>query len=216
MPETLREIYLVRHGQSLGQLDISNYKKIGDNNLPLTSLGQKQAYKAGLQLRTIFQSAAAEASAFNISAIKILHSTCRRATETAGHIARALGTLPVITTPESRLNKQAFGSFDGCFTAKERFNTDPEGYKAYEEHRAKEGLFNARPPQGESMQDVYNRIESVLKSLKQEDGHHIIVTHGLPILCAEAFYHGHTQNWIIEQQDTIENCDIIPIVPPGL
>ena len=216
MTETLREIYLVRHGQSLGQLDISNYKKIGDANLPLTPLGQEQAFKAGLQLRSKFQNAVAGQSGTDTPTIKIMHSTCRRATETAEHIARALSILPVTTIPDDRLNKQAFGSFDGCFTAQERLDTDPEGYEAYEEHRAKDGLFHARPPKGESMHDVYARVESVLKSLRQEDGQHIIVTHGLPILCAEAFYHGQTQDWIIEQQDTIENCEIIPIMPPGL
>ena len=41
-------IFLVRHGESLGNLDERAYSQFGDHNVPLTQWGHRQAAEAGL------------------------------------------------------------------------------------------------------------------------------------------------------------------------
>ena len=45
-----RHIYLIRHGQSIGNIDRSIHSTIPDWQIPLTDLGHEQAKKAGESL----------------------------------------------------------------------------------------------------------------------------------------------------------------------
>jgi len=40
-------VFLVRHGESLGNLDERAYSQFGDHNVPLTQWGHRQAAEAG-------------------------------------------------------------------------------------------------------------------------------------------------------------------------
>src|SRR5690606_41800121 len=68
------EIFGVRHGQSLGQVDPSAYPRLGDSNLPLTELGFAQGHNAGTLL-------AAYAIASKKQPLTIYTSTCLRRSE---------------------------------------------------------------------------------------------------------------------------------------
>lgn len=46
-----RRILLARHGESLGNVDKSEYAKTPDDALPLTSLGAEQARKLGRDIK---------------------------------------------------------------------------------------------------------------------------------------------------------------------
>ena len=44
-------IFLVRHGESLGNVDETAYARMGDHNVPLTDLGVQQAVLSGQFIR---------------------------------------------------------------------------------------------------------------------------------------------------------------------
>src|SRR5580765_2209346 len=45
-------IFLVRHGESLGNIDEQAYRQFGDHNVPLTQWGYRQALDAGRMIAT--------------------------------------------------------------------------------------------------------------------------------------------------------------------
>lgn len=47
------KIFLIRHGQSVGNVDKEIYKKVPDYALELTDLGKQQAIDAGRELKEI-------------------------------------------------------------------------------------------------------------------------------------------------------------------
>jgi broad specificity phosphatase PhoE len=40
-------LIIVRHGQSIGNIDETEYAHVGDSNVELTTLGWQQAFRAG-------------------------------------------------------------------------------------------------------------------------------------------------------------------------
>ncbi|MCD8497535.1 MAG: histidine phosphatase family protein [Alphaproteobacteria bacterium] len=201
------EIYAVRHAQSLGQVDRSAYLSPGDQLIPLTDLGHEQADETGLILSQKFAAAAAEEG----RPIVILHSTCKRATQTAEGILKSFAGAQIAA--DERLDKQKFGLFNGLFSTDERRAADPEAYARYELDLKNLGPFYTRPPQGESISDVFDRTASLLQEIKDKPAIYILVTHGLPYLCAQAYTDGHDENWILEREDTIKNCQITNLTP---
>lgn len=139
-------IYVTRHGQSQGQLDVDQYRICGDDNIPLTDLGHIQAVHAGELLR-----------AFNIHVAALYHSTSLRALQTGEGILLALPYTPHIV-PDKRIDKQKFGQFDGLFTDAEREAACPEAFARYQEELKIDGPLAARPPGGESILDVIDRV----------------------------------------------------------
>lgn len=201
------DVYLVRHAQSVGQVDRSAYLNPGDQFIPLTDLGHEQAFAAGITLSRKFLEAAQDAAP-----VTILHSTCTRATQTAEGILKAFAGGASIQADE-RLDKQKFGLFNGLFSTEERREADPAAYAQYEANLAEFGPFYARPPQGESIADVFSRATELIREIEEKPGRYIIVTHGLPYLCIQAFTGGQNENWILEREDTIRNCEIAHIPP---
>lgn len=138
MPNTIKEhtqlvfgpthLFVTRHGQSQGQLDINQYRICGDDNIPLTALGHEQAFHAGELLRE-----------FNIRVSSLFHSTSLRAQQTGEDIAISLPfDVPII--PDARIDKQRFGEFDGYFSDQERQQACPEGFEKYQEDLKKMDL----------------------------------------------------------------------------
>lgn len=202
-PPTQADIYVVRHGQSVGQLDRSAYINPGEQCMPLTALGHEQARATGITLSQEFTAAAKEGP------VTILHSTCARATQTAHGI---LGSFAGATiAADERLDKQKFGLFNGLFSKEERQEKHPEAYEQYKADKAAFGPFYVRPPEGESIADVYNRTATLIEEIKNKPGTYILVTHGLPHLCIQAYTSGHNEDWILEREDTVKNCEIAHI-----
>lgn len=195
-------LFVLRHGESLGQVDISAYKTIGDDKIPLTARGKLQAIAGGRIL-----SALAEQIGF--SDMRIITSTGQRSTRTALELFNALDPshLPTLSY-DTRLDKQKFGKFDGLFTSAERRAVHPRDYKIYETHLQAEGLFHARPPQGESIGDVQARVSDFIDNLKGTHMPTILVTHGTNALCIENALLDRGEEWVLGGIDTRPNCSI--------
>lgn len=158
-------IFIVRHGQSEGNVDKTIYERQPDYTLNLTEKGVKQALNAGEEIYNLCSNS--KAAMFYISPFY-------RARQTAHHIKKAFHSMEIKSIEDVRLREQEWGQHIAG-----SFNED------YEVQRDQHGHFYWRFPHGESCADVYDRISTFLSTLHRDfekpDFPHnvIIVTHGM-------------------------------------
>ena len=197
-------VFALRHGESWGQRRNSLYKTMGDDKIRLTPKGHAQSAASGHILGCL-------AREWKLPPARVLASHGERATQTAQEIHRVLNSFKyndASFSNDERLNKQRFGLFDGHFTDEERRSFCPEGFEDYRRQLTEKGLFHARPPEGESLADVRSRIKNLVDEMKETGGVYIGVTHGTNVLCLESLLLGHDEQWIIDNMDTLGNCQI--------
>jgi len=177
-------IILLRHAESLGNVDELAYTRTPDHALPLTPVGEKQARAAGADVRAL------------------LHG------QVAAYVSpyvRALRTLSLLgvddrverVVPEPRLREQDWGNLQ-----------DPVEQEVEKRRRHEYGHFFYRLPHGESGADVDDRVASFLNELElriAKDPAHpntvLIVSHGLTmrLLCRRMF------SWSIDLFESLSN-----------
>lgn len=184
-------IYIVRHGESIGNIDLKNYRKIADHAFALTDLGVKQAKDAAKVISNHIQ---LNSTPNKVDSIVLWNSPFERARRTSDVIFEEFNN------PESRnyqyvwervesplIIEKQYGLYnaiagegfeDGRHFA-ENFPRYDEEYRRCDEFN---GRFFARPPGGESDFDVFQRCEIFWEKLFRYDEdlsrHHVIVCHG--------------------------------------
>lgn len=163
-------IIIVRHGESLGNLDESTYVHVPDWKIPLTKKGFKDGQRAGEKIKEYIGD----------KPLFIYTSPYLRTKQTLAGMVEAFDTNYIVgVREEPRLTEQQFGNFQNLATI---VNSKAE--------RARFGRFYYRFPQGESGLDVYNRATSFIATMfrdfandniAREDLNVIIVTHGLTL-----------------------------------
>jgi broad specificity phosphatase PhoE len=153
-------IFLVRHGETAQNLQM---RYLGIRDEPLTSAGRRQARRA-----------AAALSGLSIKAV--ISSPLCRAADTAARIQKACGG---VLRMESRLAEGSFGRWEGL-TREEVLalgKKDAALLARWESDPA------CAPPEGESIQDIQERVLSLLEELRSEfNGSSIVlVSHVGPI-----------------------------------
>ncbi len=189
-----KRIVLVRHGQSMGNLNKHLYSVIPDNSMKLSPKGHLQADEAGKKLRQIVGSE---------ESVKYYISPYERSKSTYQSIAR---WLPGVCIEEARLREQDFGNFQ-----------KPEEMKRSMRERVNFGRFYYRFNNGESGSDVYDRMASFCNTLFSDmDNHYererkydniIVVTHGLTM----RLFLMHYLRWTVDEFSLVynpENCEI--------
>ena len=184
-------IYLVRHGESVGNVKRDTYNTVPDWKIPLTTKGIKQARDAGKKL----------VEKIGIGDVAMYCSPWIRARQTAAEIRKKLRVVKYYEDP--RLREQEWGNY-----------REPPLAKKIERERYKFGSFFYRMPYGESGADVFDRISSFFDTLYRDfedfiyPRNIIIVTHGLTIKTfLMRFYH-----WSVEDFDSYKtpgNCVVI-------
>ena len=178
-PEPTRKamrIFLVRHGESLGNVDKSVHAKLPDHAISLSERGREQARAAGAFLANYCR---------GTDRIRIWTSPYRRTRETAQHIFDALERYPVDIREHFNLCEQQFGLFDGISDEDlpHRFPQEHAYYAMCEEH---EGRFWARMPLGERRFDVAIRIHQAFGTFHRDAERHdirnlIVICHGVSL-----------------------------------
>ncbi|KAG8459540.1 hypothetical protein KFE25_012875 [Diacronema lutheri] len=186
------KIFLVRHGQSRGNVDETLYSVIADHDMELTELGREQARCAGRFLRAITGD----------GPVHCFHSPYRRASQTLAEIIGDFDPAKVATREEVLLREQEFGNFQ-----------DVELIRRSKAERRRYGRFWYRFQNGESGADVHNRAADFLSTLfRQMDlsskraPHYIILAHGLFIRLLCMRYLG----WQVAQFEQVwnpRNCE---------
>ncbi|KAA2252136.1 histidine phosphatase family protein [Solihabitans fulvus] len=180
-------IILLRHGQSLGNVDELAYCRIPDHALPLTPTGERQAREAGPGIRALLGDGP-------VAAYVSPYLRTRRTLELLD-----VADLVDRTVSEPRLREQDWGNLQ-----------DPVEQEVHKRRRHAFGHFFYRLPLGESGADVDDRLASFLGELHPKllgDPKHprtvLMVSHGLTIrlLCRRLL------SWSIELFESLSNLD---------
>lgn len=174
----LTELWLVRHGESVGNIAASSAQKAGqdvieldyrDADVPLSADGERQAAALGDWLREVGE---------KVRAFSVVSSPYRRAKETIG-IALADAGCETEVRVDARLRDRELGILD-LLTAQGVVNRFPEEHA----RRAWLGRLYYRPPGGESWLDVALRLESFLaaEEARAGGGRLLIATHDAVIM----------------------------------
>ena len=168
----MKNIYIVRHGETIGNLKIKRDEYIIDSSVPLTDCGKTQAKEAGQKLNKYLSS---KNGVFFVSPFK-------RTRETFLNLKSSLDedfkTYAYIEDP--RLVEQDFGDFDFQFFNDWKYISPHSFFINQARYYDETGRFFARLENGENMLDVYNRMSLFVKtrletSIYEEN---VIVTHG--------------------------------------
>ena len=222
MPEKL---VLIRHGQSMGNINEVLYSTTPDNAMPLTDLGWEQARNAGKVLREKIL-ASGESVHFIVSpyvrTVETFHGLvsawCDPTSEEFASIENhdekvkawyhRLMEMGLTWNEDPRLREQDFGNYQ-----------DPERIKKAKEERWRFGAFYYRFPHGESASDVFDRVSTFLDSLwrsfeMNKSQNYVLVTHGIVLRVFLARYFRYT----IDQFNTLanpKNCELVVLAPSG-
>lgn len=175
-------IILLRHAESLGNVDELAYTRIPDHSLPLTDAGREQARRVGPELRELLDG---ERPAVYVSPYLRTRETLRLL-----DIRDACEWV----VPEPRLREQDWGNLQ-----------DPLEQEVQKQRRHEFGHFFYRLPFGESGADVDDRVAAFLSELAACGEDHpktvLVVSHGLTIrlLCRRLF------GWSIELFESLSN-----------
>ena len=159
-----RELVLVRHGESVGNLAAQDASSKGlsrlsldfrDPDTPLSDNGVEQARALGTHVGSWSDERLPDV---------VLTSPYVRAASTAEHVLGVVGTAPR-PVPDERLRERDLGLFDGLTGSGIR-----ELHPEEAERREAMGKFYYRPPGGESWTDVVLRVRSVLRDVRAEHG----------------------------------------------
>jgi 2,3-bisphosphoglycerate-dependent phosphoglycerate mutase len=200
-------IFLVRHGESLGNISESAYRQFGDHNVPLTEWGYRQALAAGRGIASYLAALPAAAPRATI-----WHSPYLRTRQTKDAIVEALPADTISDVHEDYLlREQDFGLFTEIYDRAEQRRKFPEEFEKWARLRNNSGKFYARPPDGESRADVAQRVRMFLLTVMHDIGNGndtaVIVGHGVTNRAFEMNFLHHSVEWF-ERSDNPGNADV--------
>jgi 2,3-bisphosphoglycerate-dependent phosphoglycerate mutase len=205
----IENIYLVRHGESLGNIDQTAYKHTPDHNIPLSDRGLRQASKAGEALTKFIELPQDEP-------LRLWTSPYKRTRQTTEQIRQQL----IVKFPQLEIREhinlceQQFGLFDGLTDAeiKHKFPEEEAHYAFAEKHG---GKFWARMPLGESRFDLTLRVHEAFGTFHRDAEKYgyknlIIVCHGNTLRAFIMRWLHLPYEWF-DQFPNPGNCDIYHI-----
>src|SRR5262249_37193232 len=102
-------IFLVRHGESRGNIEPKEYLTVHDPAIPLTQSGYEQALEAGAAIKKYLEERG-ESFPSNLHGLKLWHSPFLRTKQTSRGILEGLGSGVVTSIGEDiKLREQNFG-----------------------------------------------------------------------------------------------------------
>jgi len=210
-PKSLN-LYLVRHGQTEGNVQRSLYLEKADHAIRLTPLGIEQARLAGAFLAAHL-AAVREADGDAFGKVRVWFSPYYRARETAGHILRqfpqALGSGLVTYREEPCLIEQKAGLFDGLDDS-QYIEQHPAEARDYAKHLRYNGRAYAKSPMGESRLDVVIRGKHVFGTIVDDYRTHnirhvIVVSHGVTVRAFAMGWMRYSPEWLDAERNP-GNC----------
>lgn len=223
------KIYLVRHGESMGNIDKNVHHTTADHAISLSDNGKKQAFSAGLFLKNELKENCRGEK------VRIWTSPYRRTRQTSKQIMKALGlkwndyldgTKPRMPSLQSKMSfkdidisyrehtllcEQQFGLFDGLEDDELQIKYPNEGAH-YQKCMDQEGRFWARMPLGESRFDVATRVHQAFGTFHRDCEKHnikniIVVCHGVTLRAFVMQWLHYTPEWFDKEKNP-SNCAI--------
>jgi broad specificity phosphatase PhoE len=213
-----QKVVLIRHGQSMGNIDEHMYSTTPDNAMPLTKLGWEQTCAAGRHLKDRVLDHPDNRVHFIVSpyvrAVETFHGVISAWCDPAEfrHIADRdqrlsawygrLLEMGLTWQEDPRIREQDFGNYQ-----------QPELIKKSKQEQKKFGAFYYRFPHGESASDVFDRVSTFLDSLwrsfdMNKSRHYVLITHGISIRVILTRYFRYT----VDQFHLLanpQNCEMV-------
>ena len=175
-------LYLIRHAESMANIEHRILRDIADPHIELSDIGLRQAAYTGQALQHLLKHIDPD-----VESLRLWSSPFARTVSTA--------TLVKLFSPELpwEANEREHGLFiepnlsEINFGLVDWMNEDDmkkiEGYWDYRKrYREQDATFFERPPHGESRSDVYQRVklfvDTLYRDANQGTTNHVIVTHG--------------------------------------
>lgn len=187
-----KRIILIRHGESEGNRDNSQYLVTPDFALKLTPTGIEQAKRAGKDIRAIIGN----------ESVYAYISPFHRTRETFKYISESINDNIIKAVEDPRIREQDWGHL-----------RNPDENNEISKERDKFSTFYYRIPDGESGADVYDRVTTFLDTIHRDfektiyPENVLIVTHGITIrLFLMRWFH-----WSVEEFEGLhnpKNCQI--------
>jgi broad specificity phosphatase PhoE len=197
-------VWLVRHGESMGNVADAHAQQAGagrldldirDPDVPLSDTGRSQAEALGTYLASLREDQRPTA---------VLSSPFARALTTAQLATKGLD---VRVRTDERLRERDFGAFDGMTGAGIR-----EQYPDEAGRRDLLGKFYYRPPGGESWADVALRIRSVLatEGLRYDNERLVVVAHQAVIMVFRYVLEELTEQelLVVDKEEQVANASL--------
>lgn len=183
-----KTIYIIRHGESVANLDKTIRASVPDHQIRLSPLGEQQCLELGQHLATQIA-----------EPLAIWTSPYQRARQTTQFFSQSLLHLEPVFYEDPRIREQDWGNF----------------YSELEHTQRREGLDNHsrffyRMPEGEAGADVFDRVSGFLEMLMRENTKPtvLISTHGMTamifLMCL--------LHWTYEEYETTHwfyNCGFV-------
>lgn len=203
-----KSIFLIRHGESAGNVDKSVYKTVPDWQVPLTERGIQQALEAGKELYNLFdvenyyRNSPISGSSACRKLFQLYSSPWYRSRQTADNIKIGMGFIHEEVKEDPRIREQEWGNFQETHL-QEKIKSERRRY----------GSFFYRMPHGESGADVFDRVTTFIDTLHRDfeketfPTNLVICTHGLTIkVFLMRWFHWKVEDF--EKYDTPDNCAI--------
>lgn len=189
---SVQNIFIIRHAQSIEDLDSTLYFTKPDSELVLTNLGHKQIATLSVDLLSHLEQG---------DKVAIFSSPSKRVSLTVENLIPTLRKIdPTLTWKESNLlQKQFWGSVNQTNRAR------------IEKERYETGVLRFNFPDGEKAIDFLSRTKSFTKTLPLDVRNIIIITHGFMMRVLLM----HLLDWSEDFFDTVAhplNCEFKKII----
>jgi broad specificity phosphatase PhoE len=200
-------ILLVRHGESLGNIDPLVHATTADHAVPLSDRGKEQARQAGALVARHLE----EQLGGDRPHVRLWVSPYQRTRQTADAVMETARDWITDRVEHVLLCEQQFGLFDGVPEAElpERF---PREFGYYDIQCRFGGKFWARMPQGESRFDVAKRIHQAFGTFHRDSTEHgihdiVVICHGVTLRAFVMMWCHLSPEWF-EAEANPNNCAI--------
>lgn len=195
-------IFLIRHGESMGNTGENYAARIPDHLVSLTETGKQQALEAGKWLAEY-----CKAKQVDLSRARIWRSPYLRTRQTSEEFNKSLGISDI--REDITLIEQRFGLFDAV-PESEWEATAPEAYREYQRQVQNQGKFYARLPMGESPFDVAIRVHQFTGTIYRDYEKHgvdtlFIFTHGTTLRTFLLRWFHYSPEWYQAERNP-KNC----------
>lgn len=209
-------IFLIRHGESVANVDGSLYAHYEDSNVPLSEWGYEQAREAGAALKAYYESR----EDLQGRKPRIWHSPFKRTRQTTEALIETLGAENVDQVRENTLLRERdygiFGNVRDFDKLREMF---PDEFGLFEARVEKGSKFYAKAHPGESLANVVDRMHTfiagqVMLNLAAGNEDMVIVAHGEANRAFQMAFLGsefeRPPEWYQDSKNP-GNCDILMI-----
>ncbi|MBR3970346.1 MAG: phosphoglycerate mutase family protein [Ruminococcus sp.] len=195
-------IFLIRHGESIGNVGENYEKRIPDHLISLTEHGKEQARENGEWLLNYCKE-----NNVDLSKARIWRSPYLRTRQTSEEFNKSLNIKDI--REDITLVEQQFGLFDSL-PDEEWERKYPDEYAEYERQTSNYGKFYARLPLGESPFDVAIRVHQFMGTIHRDFQKHgvdtlFIFTHGTTLRTFLLRWFHYSPEWYHEEKNP-QNC----------